>query len=153
MGEGLRGIALPLLLLLTAARLASPSSTPPAAEGRCAIVRPDAKGEPQITDAPDLHVLTQTGPGKNFTLPAATDGASVMCTRAELLPVVNDAEVLLQGYPFTIVEDPGQRMGVLEYSDDKFSFRMMDGKLTPDEEKLLAPRLKQMIEVANRLAK
>ena len=152
MEGSLRIVALPLLLLLTAARLVSPSTAPPAAEGRCAIVRPDAQGQPNFTEAPDLHPLTQTGPGKNFTIPPATDGASVMCTRAELLPVVNDAEVLLAGYPFTIVEDPGERMGVLEYSDGKFSFRMMDGELKPAEEKLLATRLRQMIEVANRAA-
>jgi hypothetical protein len=123
----------------------------PVAEGHCGLVKPSANPEGEFVLQPDLHPLTQTGTGGPFKLDAPA-GSSVMCARAELLPVVNDAEVVVAGYPFMIAEDPGERLGVLEFSGGKFGFRLLQGALTADEQKRLAPRLERMQKKASAIA-
>jgi len=76
----------------------------------------------------------------------------VMCARAALLPAVNDAEIVVAGFPFMIAEDPGDRIGVLEISDGTFRFRMVQGELTAEEKMRLAPRLEAMHGLADKIA-
>ena len=149
MGIGMRRIAVPLLLLLTAARGAVTAA--PVAEGACGVIKPTADQQGELVAQPDLHPLTQAGQGRRFTIDAPA-GSPVMCARASLLPVVNDAELIVSGYPFMIAEDPGERIGVLEVSDGKFRFRMVQGALTAEEMKRLAPRLEDMHKVADKFA-
>jgi hypothetical protein len=146
---GMRQITVPLLLLLTAARGAVTAA--PVAEGACGVIKPTADQQGEFLAQPDLHPLTQAGQGQRFTLDAPA-GSPVMCARASLLPVVNDAELVVSGHPFMIAEDPGERIGVLEVSDGKFRFRMVQGALTADEMKRLAPRLEDMRNVADKIA-
>jgi hypothetical protein len=145
-----RRIGLPLLMvLLTAARGAVTAA--PVAEGACGLIKPTADKQGEFVAQPDLHPLTQAGQGKRFTLDAPA-GSPVMCARASLLPVVNDAELVVSGYPFMIAEDPGQRIGVLEVNDGTFRFRMVQGELTAAEQKRLAPRLEDMLRLADKIA-
>ena len=146
----MRRIGLPLLLLLlTAARGAV--SMAPVAEGACGVIKPTADKQGAFVAMPDLHPLTQTGTGQRFTLDAPA-GSVVMCARAALLPLANDAELVVAGFPFMIAEDPGERIGVLEVSDGKFRFRMVQGVLTAAETKQLAPRIEEMHKVADGIA-
>jgi hypothetical protein len=144
-----RRIGVPLLLLLTAARGAI--ATAPPAEGACGVIKPSADKQGEFVAQPDLHPLTQTGKGQRFTLDAPA-GSVVMCARAELLPVVNDAELLVAGFPFMIAEDPGERIGVLEFNEGRFGFRMVQGKLKAAEQKQLALRLEDMRKLADKIA-
>jgi len=145
-----RSIGVPLLLLLTAARGAVAPA--PVAEGACGVVKPTADKQGEFVVQPDLHPLTQTGKGQRFTLDAPA-GSLVMCARATLLPLANDAEIVVGGFPFMIAEDPGERIGVLEFSDGEFRFRMIEGALTAAEQARLAPRLEQMRKLADDVAK
>jgi hypothetical protein len=144
-----RLIGVPLLLLLTAARGAV--TTAPAVEGACGVIKPSADGQGAFVAQPDLHPLIQTGKGQRFTVDAP-QGSSVMCARAALLPAVNDAEIVVAGFPFMIAEDPGDRIGVLEISDGMFRFRMVQGELTAQEKMRLAPRLEAMHGLADKIA-
>ena len=139
-----------MLLLLSAARGAV--TTAPVAEGACGVIKPTADQQGEFVAQPDLHVLAQTGSGQRFKLDDAPAGSFVMCARAAVLPVANDAELVLSGYPFMIAEDPGDRIGVLEISDGKFRFRMVQGALTVTETRQLAPRLEEMHKVADKIA-
>jgi hypothetical protein len=136
-------------MLLTAARGAVTAA--PVAEGACGVIKPTADKQGELEVQPDLHVLTQAGKGQRFALDAPA-GSVVMCARAALLPVANDAEQVVSGFPFMIAEDPGDRIGVLEVADGKFRFRMVQGELTAAETKRLTPRLEEMHTVAEKIA-
>jgi hypothetical protein len=120
------------------------------AEGACGVIKPTEDKQGAFVAMPDLHPLTQTGKGRRFTLDAPA-GSVVMCARAALLPVANDAELIIAGFPFMIAEDPGDRIGVLEVSEGKFAFRMVQGKLTAAEQTQLAARLEEMHSLADKI--
>ncbi len=144
----MRLIGLPLLLLLTAARGAVTPA--PVAEGACGVIKPSADGQGAFVARPKLHVLAQTGKGQRFTLDAP-QGSVIMCARAALLPLTHDAELAVAGFPFMIAEDPGDRIGVLEISDGRFRFRMVQGELSAEEKARLASRLEEMHGLADKL--
>ena len=127
---------LPALAAPAAAQHANPLR-----EERCDV---QARGANQIetVEMPNLHVLEQTGRTDRFA-PALPSGAqAIVCLRTGIMPQPHDDEVIALGVPLILAEIGGQhRLGVLEASDGRYRYRMMEGRLTPEDERAIQARL------------
>ena len=129
---------LPALAAPAAAQRANPLR-----EERCDV---QARGAHEIETVamPDLHVLEQTGRADRFA-PALPSGAqAIVCLRTNIMPQPHDDEVIALGVPLILAEIGGQhRLGVLEASDGRYRYRMMEGRLAPEDERSIQARLEE----------
>jgi hypothetical protein len=103
-------------------------------------------GTTKYVTGPSLQVIEETERSKfHFDAPDGTRGSAVICVRLDIVPEPNDFEVVLAGYPL-FISDKGanhtERMGVLEFKQGKFAFRVSQGDaLTPDLQARVDARL------------
>jgi hypothetical protein len=128
----------------------APPSTAAAAptEGKCGLLLDTPDGKGMFQPRPELHPLSQTGPGKTFAIDAPA-GAAVMCGRSSILPMPHDIQVVLTGRAFYIINKESDRIGVIEMDEGRCEYRMVKGALTADEEAQLQPRLDAMQKIAD----
>jgi len=142
---------LPILsfAILCGAGIATLAATPaasiprPLQELRCRYIE-DHNGQAITLEAPGLRVLEQTAASGRFQ-PAVPQGvSSIMCSRTSLIPAANDDEVLWLGMPLYIAElgSPG-RLGVLEINEGSYRFRMLEGRVRPEEQAQVDERLNE----------
>lgn len=121
------------LFLASAAPAAD--SPRPLRELRCDLMETQRGGRMTTIEAPDLHVLAQTAAAGHFSpdIPEGTSG--ILCGRSSILPAAHDDEVIYLGVPLFIAETgaPG-RLGVLEIDQGRYRFRMIEGRLSADEQ-------------------
>ncbi|MEA3045250.1 MAG: hypothetical protein QOH47_3088 [Sphingomonadales bacterium] len=118
-----------------------PRQPRPLQELRCRYIE-DHNGQAITLEAPGLRVLEQTAASGRFQ-PAVPQGvSSIMCSRTSLIPAPNDDEVLWLGMPLFIAElgSPG-RLGVLEINEGSYRFRMIEGRVRPEEQAQVDARL------------
>jgi hypothetical protein len=121
--------------------LAASAAAAPVREIQCSLM--EQQGRETVTvEAPDLHVLQQTGQGQRFQ-PTLTRGtAAVLCGRTGIIPAAHDDEVLALGVPLYISEAGGsRRLGLLEIDNGQYRYRMIHGTLSADEAPLLQSRI------------
>jgi hypothetical protein len=141
----LRFTALSLAALggLALASAAPAAGSPrPLRELRCDLMETQSGGRMTTIEAPDLHVLQQTAAAGRFSpeIPEGTSG--ILCGRSSILPAAHDDEVLILGVPLFIAETgSGGRLGVLEIDQGRYRFRMLEGRLTADEQTAINGRL------------
>jgi hypothetical protein len=141
----LRFTALSLAALGAAFAFAAPAaadSPRPLRELRCDLMETTPQGRMSTIEAPDLHVLQQTAVAGRFR-PEIPDGtAGIMCGRSSILPAAHDDEVIILGVPLFIAETgSGRRLGVLEIDQGRYRFRMLEGRLSADEQAAMNGRL------------
>jgi hypothetical protein len=140
------------LALLCGAGIATLAATPaasiprqPAAlqEMRCRYIE-DHHGQAITLEAPGLRVLEQTAQSGRFQPAVPAGVSSILCSRTSLIPAPNDDEVLWLGMPLFIAElgNPG-RLGVLEINQGSYRFRMIEGRVRPEEQAQVDARLDQ----------
>ncbi len=114
-------------------------------ESSCLVMTRTGDGTSHAVPLSSLHVLQATSHDGKFTLPPDAPAAptGLLCGRSSLIPAQNDYKVLLAGLTLGIARNdlPDARIGVLELVSGKLQFRMIDGKLTVEEMKILQPRL------------
>jgi len=135
----LSGAGIAMLAATPAASI--PRSPRPLQELRCRYIE-DNNGQAVTLEAPGLRVLEQTAASGRFA-PAVPQGvSSIMCSRTNLIPAPNDDEVLWLGMPLYIAEMgvPG-RLGVLEINEGSYRFRMLEGRVRPEEQAQVDARL------------
>lgn len=110
-------------------------------EIRCDSLQMD-DGRVQTVMEPELRVLRDTARSTPFEPRLDEDVVSIMCSRNHLVPAANDDKVLWLGLPLHIAEmgSPG-RLGVLELDNGHYRFRMLEGRLRPEEQAELDARL------------
>jgi len=120
---------------------AAASSSDALREIRCDLMEQNG-GRLETVEAPDLHVLEQTASGRRFAPALTQDASGIMCGRTSIVPAPNDDQVLALGLPFYIAEmgTPG-RLGVLEIDSGQYRFRMLAGRLRPEDQAALDARL------------
>lgn len=130
--------ALSLTALGVSAATARPSGLQ---EIRCDSLQMD-NGRVQTVMEPELRVLRDTARSTPFEPQLDEDVVSIMCSRNHLVPAANDDKVLWLGLPLHIAEmgSPG-RLGVLELDQGHYRFRMLEGRLRPEEQAELDARL------------
>jgi hypothetical protein len=121
---------------------AAADSPRPLRELRCDLMETGRGGRMTTIEAPDLHVLQQTGAGGLFA-PEIPEGTSaIMCGRSHIMPAAHDDEVIYLGLPLFIAETgSGRRLGVLEIDQGRYRFRMIEGRLSPEEQTAVDGRL------------
>lgn len=134
------------LALLGTAVLASTAAATPRAQSelremRCRYIEDD-NGRAVTIEAPTLRVLSQTAAEGRFQPEVPEGVSSIMCSRTSIVPGANDDEVLWLGMPLFIAEmgTPG-RLGVLEINEGSYRFRMLEGRVEPEEQARLDARL------------
>jgi hypothetical protein len=128
------------LFLASAAPAAD--SPRPLRELRCDLMETTPQGRMSTIEAPDLHVLQQTAVAGRFTPEIPEGTAGILCGRSHILPAAHDDEVIILGVPLFIAETgSGRRLGVLEINDGRYRFRMLEGRLSADEQSAMDRRL------------
>lgn len=133
-------------LLLAALLAPAVAQDPPVTEIECSYVTaPDGQPGDVVNDA-NLKVLVQTAaPGQYRSgLPA---GVEIACVRSSIVPAPNDWEVIMDGHPFYIVEQlPSggyDRIGVIEFTDGRFRYRLVRGQLNAEEARRVDRRVNE----------
>lgn len=140
----LRLSLLPLAALGGATLLAAaPAAATPQRElreRRCDMLE-QSRGRLVTIEATDLHVLAQTGDGREFA-PAIPRGISgISCGRTSVVPALWDDKVMALGL-FLFISDPAGRLGVLEIDNGRYRFRLMHGTTQPEEQAQIDERLR-----------
>lgn len=100
-----------------------------------------------VIQAPGFSVLS----GEQLTTQINKQGhapesvSAIMCTRDSIVPVPNNKQVLISGYPLYIAVKEGNenRMVILEFTKkDRYRVRAIKGKLTDTELEKVAQVLK-----------
>jgi hypothetical protein len=114
----------------------------PLRELRCDLMETTREGRMSTIEAPDLHVLAQTSAAGRFSTDIPEGTAGIMCGRSSILPAAHDDEVIYLGVPLFIAETgtPG-RLGVLEIDQGRYRFRMLEGRLSAEEQTAMDGRL------------
>jgi hypothetical protein len=125
-----------------AAPAVAADSQRPLTELRCDLMESTPQGRMSTIEAPDLHVLQQTSAAGRFSADIPEGTAGIMCGRSSILPAAHDDEVIYLGVPLFIAEtgSPG-RLGVLEIDQGRYRFRMLEGRLSADEQAAIDRRL------------
>lgn len=144
MSIGIRTLALGAVGALSLVAIGASAMAPRSGqlrEIRCDTLEMD-NGRLQTVQALELRVLRDTAENGRFSPNLDRSVVSIMCSRNDILPAANDDEVIWLGMPLHIAEmgSPG-RLGVLEITEGQYRFRMLEGRLRPDEEPALAARL------------
>ena len=114
----------------------------PISELRCDLMETTGEGRISTIEAPDLNVLQQTAVAGRFRPEIPEGTAGIMCGRSHILPAAHDDEVIILGVPLFIAEtDLGRRLGVLEINQGRYRFRMLEGRLSADEQTAMDGRL------------
>jgi hypothetical protein len=134
--------ALSGVALASAAPAAAADSQRPLRELRCDLMETTREGRMSTVEAMDLHVLQQTSAAGRFSTNIPEGTAGIMCGRSSILPAAHDDEVIYLGVPLFIAEtgSPG-RLGVLEIDQGRFRFRMLEGRLSAEEQAAMDGRL------------
>ena len=121
---------------------AAPAADRPLRELRCDLMETTREGRMSTVEAIDLHVLQQTSAAGRFSTDIPEGTAGIMCGRSSILPAAHDDEVIYLGVPLFIAEtgSPG-RLGVLEIDQGRFRFRMLEGRLSAEEQTAMDGRL------------
>lgn len=138
-----RFIALSLAALgIASAAPAATDSQRPLRELRCDLMETAREGRMSTIEAPDLHVLQQTAAAGRFSVALPDGAAGILCARSNIMPAAHDDEVIVLGVPLFIAEtgSPG-RLGVLEIDQGRYRFRMLEGRLSADEQAAMDGRL------------
>jgi len=98
-----------------------------------------SNGRAEAIQRLDLHVLRDTARSGRFQLALRPGIVGLMCTRNDILPAAHDDEVVWLGIPFHISQSG--RLGVLEIVEGRFRFRLISGRLRPEERRALDARL------------
>lgn len=127
---------------LASAAPAAADSPRPLRELRCDLMETTREGRMSTVEAIDLHVLAQTSAAGRFSTNIPEGTAGIMCGRSSILPAAHDDEVIYLGVPLFIAEtgSPG-RLGVLEIDQGRFRFRMLEGRLSAEEQAAMDGRL------------
>jgi hypothetical protein len=128
--------------LASAAPAAAADSQRPLRELRCDLMETTREGRMSTIEASDLHVLQQTSAAGRFSTNIPEGTAGIMCGRSSIMPAAHDDEVIYLGVPLFIAEtgSPG-RLGVLEIDQGRFRFRMLEGRLSAEEQAAMDGRL------------
>lgn len=127
---------------LASAAPATAASTQPLREVRCDLMETTREGRMSTIEAPDLHVLQQTGVAGRFRPEIPEGTAGIMCGRSSIMPAAHDDEVIILGVPLFIAETGSAgRLGVLEIDQSRYRFRMIEGRLSAEEQTALDSRL------------
>ena len=114
----------------------------PLRELRCDLMATTREGRMSTVEAPNLHVLQQTALAGRFRPEIPEGTAGIMCGRSNILPAAHDDEVILLGVPLFIAETGSNgRLGVLEIDQGRYRFRMLEGRLSVDEQAAMDSRL------------
>jgi hypothetical protein len=134
--------ALSGVALASAAPAAAADSQRPLRELRCDLMETTREGRMSTIEAPNLHVLQQTSAAGRFSTDIPEGTAGIMCGRSSILPAAHDDEVIYLGVPLFIAEtgSPG-RLGVLEIDQGRYRFRMLEGRLSAEEQTAMDGRL------------
>jgi hypothetical protein len=141
----LRFTALSLAALGAALASATPAaadSPRPLREVRCDLMETAGGGRMSTIEAPNLHVLQQTAAAGRFSPEIPEGTAGIMCGRSNIMPAAHDDEVIILGVPLFIAETGSAgRLGVLEIDQGRYRFRMLEGRLSADEQTAMDRRL------------
>ncbi len=136
-----RAFALAAASALSLAAIGAPAMTPQSGELReseCFMLEA-TNGRADAIQAVDLRVLRDTARSGRFELSLRPGIVGLMCARNDILPAANDDEVLWLGIPFHISQSG--RLGVLEMVEGRFRFRLITGRLRPEERRAIDARL------------
>jgi len=127
---------------LASAAPAAADSPRPLREVRCDLMETTPEGRMSTIEAPDLHVLQQTAGTGRFAPEIPEGTAGIMCGRSSIMPSAHDDEVIILGVPLFIAETGSAgRLGVLEIDQGRYRFRMLEGRLSADEQRAMDGRL------------
>lgn len=115
----------------------------PLREDRCDVQAQRAY-QVETVAVPSLHVLDQTGQADRFAPVLPSGAQAIVCLRTSIMPQAHDDEVIALGVPLVLAETGGQhRLGILEAREGRYRYRMMEGRLTPEEESTIQARLEE----------
>ena len=111
-------------------------------EERCDVQARSGR-ELQTVEMRDLHVLALTAADRFAPdLPSGTQ--AIVCLRGDITPAAYDDKVVALGVPLIISElNRPHRMGVLEISEGRYRFRMMQGTLPAEDQATVQARLQE----------
>jgi hypothetical protein len=138
---GLAALGAVSLAALGASAMARSAEGREVREARCDMLEND-RGTVRTIEALDLHVLRDTAQTGRFLWEPPQGIVSIMCSRNSIIPAAHDDEVIWLGMPFHIAEmgNPG-RLGVLEIDSGRYRFRMLEGRIRPEEQPAIDARL------------